>query len=82
MKCNRIRIKEFRNIREADVEFGDGVNILAGKNAQGKTNLLEAISYISIGKSFRTVHDEELIRFGAECAEVSLDFTDSMREQN
>ncbi len=82
MKCNRIRIRDFRNIREADVRFSDGVNILAGRNAQGKTNLLEAISYISIGKSFRAARDEEMIRFGAECAEISLDFTDSVRGQN
>ena len=82
MRCNRIKVNDFRNIEAADVGFTEGVNILAGKNAQGKTNLLEAISYISIGKSFRTPHDESLIRFGAECARVSLDFTDSVRDQN
>ncbi len=82
MKCNRIRIRDFRNIESADVEFDPGVNILTGANAQGKTNLLEAIGYVSIGKSFRTTHDEEMIRIGAACAEVSLDFTDSVRDQN
>ena len=82
VRCNRIQVNDFRNIQAADVCFAPGINILAGKNAQGKTNLLEAISYISIGKSFRTPHDEALIRFGAECAQVSLDFTDSLRDQN
>ena len=82
MECNRIVIRDFRNIERANIEFEDGVNILCGENAQGKTNLLEAISFASIGKSFRTSHDEEMIRFGAESCEISLDFTDSVRSQN
>ena len=82
MECNRIRIKNFRNIEEADVTFDPGVNILIGANAQGKTNLLEAIHFTALGKSFRTSHDEDLIRFGSGGAEVSLDFTDSVRSQN
>ena len=82
MKCNRIRISQFRNIESADVSFCDGVNVLSGENAQGKTNLLEAIFYTALGKSFRTQHDEDMIRFGSEFAEISLDFSDSLREQN
>ncbi|MBQ8213075.1 MAG: DNA replication/repair protein RecF [Clostridia bacterium] len=82
MECNKIKIRNFRNIEEAEIEFDGGVNILVGDNAQGKTNLLEAISFTALGKSFRTSHEEELIRFGAEFAEVSLDFTDSVRRQN
>lgn len=82
MKCNRIQIQNFRNIETADVRFGDGVNVLVGANAQGKTNLLEAIFYVAIGKSFRTSRDEDMIRFGADVCEISLDFEDSRREQN
>lgn len=82
MECNRIRITDFRNIESAEIEFDSGVNILCGENAQGKTNLLEAISFASIGKSFRASRDEEMIRFGADCASVSLDFTDAGRRQN
>lgn len=82
MQCKRIRVTDFRNIEQADVTFSEGVNILHGENAQGKTNLLEAIGYAAIGKSFRTSHDEDLIRFGAEMTEISLDFLDSQREQN
>lgn len=82
MECNKIKIRNFRNIEEAEIEFDAGVNILAGDNAQGKTNLLEAISFTALGKSFRTTHEEEMIRFGAESAEISLDFTDSVRRQN
>ncbi len=82
MECQSIKIKNFRNIESAEIIFDPGVNILAGNNAQGKTNLLEAISFTALGKSFRTSHEEEMIRFGAEYAEVSLDFCDSVRRQN
>lgn len=82
MVCDHIRIENFRNIVRADVDFCEGVNILAGANAQGKTNLLEAIGYAALGKSFRTSHDEDMIRFGADHAEISMDFTDSVRKQN
>ena len=82
MECNRIMIQNFRNIEEADISFDQGVNILYGNNAQGKTNLLEAIGFAAFGKSFRTSHEEELIRFGEDFAQISLDFTDSVRKQN
>jgi len=82
MECNRIKIQNFRNIGEAQIEFDSGVNILYGQNAQGKTNLLEAISFAAIGKSFRTSHEEDMIRFGEEFAEISMDYTDSVRRQN
>ena len=82
MECNKISIRNFRNIEAAEIEFESGVNILCGENAQGKTNLLEAIHFTSLGKSFRTTHDEEMIRFGSESCEVSMDFCDSLRRQN
>jgi len=82
MICHRVRVRDFRNIEFADVNFDPGVNLLVGKNAQGKTNLLEAIFYASVGKSFRTSSDEEMIRFGAELFEISMDYSDSVREQN
>ena len=43
MIIKRLRAKNFRNVREADIEFSDGVNLLLGKNAQGKTNIIECI---------------------------------------
>ena len=82
MECNAIKIRNFRNIEQAEIAFDPGVNILIGNNAQGKTNLLEAISFTALGKSFRTTHEEEMIRFGEEFSEISLDFTDSVRKQN
>ena len=82
MFCKRIDVRDFRNIESASVEFCDGVNILAGENAQGKTNLLEAVFYASVGRSFRSVHNAQLIRFGAENSDISLDYRDTKRDQN
>ena len=82
MICNEIRIRDFRNVERAEVSFSDGVNILLGDNAQGKTNLLESIYYVAIGKSFRGAKNAEIIRFGEDSCEISLDFTDSLRRQN
>ena len=82
MLCNSIALENFRNIARAEVAFDEGVNVLCGENAQGKTNLLEAIAYAALGRSFRAMRDEEMIRFGADMAEVSVDFTDSVRRQN
>ena len=82
MYCNGITLCDFRNIERASVVFDQGVNILYGKNAQGKTNFLEAIYCAAIGKSFRGQHAPDVIRFGAESASLSLDYTAKGREQN
>ena len=82
MICNKITVSGFRNIDEATVEFSPSVNILIGDNAQGKTNLLEAIYFITLGKSFRSATETEMIGFEREFASVSLDFSDAVREQN
>ena len=52
------------------MDFEPGVNLIVGDNAQGKTNLLEAISYLGSGKSFRAQKTSEMIRFGADFAEI------------
>lgn len=81
MTCDRIIIRDFRNIKQADVRFDGGVNLLWGDNAQGKTNLLEAVCYTALGKSFRPVKDAEIIRFGQPSASVVNHFSDSLRSQ-
>ncbi len=81
MICNKIQVTNFRNAAEGTVEFCEGVNILLGNNAQGKTNLLEAIWLASSARSFRATREEQLIRFGEDFAVISVDFTDS-RKQN
>ena len=82
MYCKEISVRNFRNIKECRVEFSEGVNILVGANAQGKTNLLEAIFYPSVGRSFRGAHTPEMILFGEKEAEIKVDFKDSKRDQN
>ena len=82
MKCNSVRAENFRNIGSAEVSFSDGVNLLLGDNAQGKTNLLEAVCFFSLGKSFRGAKENEFLSFGEKYANLSLDFTDSQRDQN
>ena len=81
MYCKKISVRNFRNIPEAEVTFSEGVNILLGENAQGKTNLLEAIFYPSVGRSFRGAHTPEMIRFGESFAEIDLNFRDTKRDQ-
>lgn len=81
MYCKKISVRNFRNIAEAEVTFSEGVNILLGENAQGKTNLLEAIFYPSVGRSFRGAHTPEMIRFGESFAEIDLNFRDARRDQ-
>lgn len=75
MICNRIEVEHFRNIERASVSFSEGVNVLLGANAQGKTNLLEAIYVASGSRSFRAFRDAELVQFGSEYARVDMDFT-------
>ena len=70
MQLTEIYLRSFRNYHEATVEFEPGVNLIVGDNAQGKTNLLEAISYLGSGKSFRAQKTSEMIRFGADFAEI------------
>ena len=80
--CHSIEIENFRNIGSASVAFTEGVNLLHGDNAQGKTNLLEAVYFTALGKSFRPVKEAELIRFGEASAHVVNRFSDSLREQS
>ena len=66
MELERIDLKDFRNVAEAGVEFSPGTNVLVGQNAQGKTNLLEAVYLFACGKSFRAVKNADLVRHGQD----------------
>lgn len=81
MICKKIQIQNFRNIEGCDVTMSPEVNLLYGDNAQGKTNLLEAIYFTALGKSFRPAKEAELIRFGEESARLVNVFADTLREQ-
>lgn len=81
MRILDLSLNGFRNYDSFQCEFDPGVNLIVGENAQGKTNLLEAICYLSRGAAFRTRREAELIRFGAEFAELSAGVESYGREQ-
>lgn len=81
MKVNKIALQGWRNYEFADVEFSPGTNVITGPNAQGKTNLLEAVYMLSGGKSFRSRFDRELVGFDYSDAEILADITSHEREQ-
>ena len=81
MNLTSLTLRSFRNYEEASLEFEPGVNLIVGDNAQGKTNLLEAISYLGSGKSFRAMKTSEMIRFGADFAEIEGSVFSQERQQ-
>ena len=80
MFCRNIYVENFRNIASADVDFCEGVNVLIGDNAQGKTNLVEAIYITALGKSFRQGSDKDIIKFGEEYCFVKNKYFDGLRD--
>lgn len=81
MRLDRLRLYDFRNYALLDAAFVPGVNLILGENAQGKTNLLEAAAYLSTGRSFRTARPQELVRFGADFADVNAEIYSGERQQ-
>lgn len=74
MNVERIKLVNFRNYNQFDLSFDKGVHIFTGQNAQGKTNLLEALFLAVLGKSFRAGQDEELIMWETETAKIEIMF--------
>ena len=72
MYIKNIQLTNFRNYDVLETEFHKNVNLILGNNAQGKTNLLEAVYLTSIGRSFRTNKDSDLVRFDADFAKVKV----------
>ena len=81
MSLNKLTLRDFRNYERLELDFSPGVNLIVGRNAQGKTNLLEAISYLGSGKSFRAQRTAEMVRFGADFADIEGSVTAQDREQ-
>ncbi len=80
MKVNKLTVSNFRNYENEVISFGENTNIVFGNNAQGKTNLLEAIFLFSHGRSHRTKLDTEMINFGKESMKLCLEFSDKDRD--
>ena len=72
MIVHKLSLQNFRNFEQLDMVLSEGVNILYGDNAQGKTNLLESIYFCATGHSRRTNVDKDLIRFNHEQAHIRL----------
>ena len=70
MFLERLELHEFRSYASAQLELGPGVRVLVGPNAQGKTNVLESVHYLSVGSSHRVASDTPLVRTGADAAIV------------
>ncbi|WP_297815024.1 DNA replication/repair protein RecF [uncultured Lactobacillus sp.] len=68
MYLENLTLKDFRNFSSLQTDFDPQINIFLGQNAQGKTNLLEAIYFLALTRSHRTNSDKELIRFGSKFA--------------
>lgn len=70
MHLERLVLQNFRNYQQSKFDFNQNTTLIVGPNTAGKTNLVEAIYYLSFGKSFRTEKDVHLIRFGQDIARV------------
>ena len=70
MHVDHLQLTDFRNYREADVDLARGPNLFVGRNGQGKTNLVEAIGYLSTLGSHRVPTDAALVRQGCDAAIV------------
>ncbi len=79
MYVKKLKLLGFRNYKSEEFEFLPDTNILYGNNAQGKTNALEALYIFSIGKSFRTQQDRELINFSESFTRLLVEFDDKVR---
>ena len=82
MRLLDLQLRNFRNYENLELSFEPGVNLILGNNAQGKTNLLEAISYAGSGKSFRALKTSEMVRFGADFADIEAKVFAQGREQD
>ena len=80
MYIKKIKLKNFRNYKNQEVDLKDGINLFFGNNAQGKTNIIESVFLCSIGKSFRAKKDKELINFDEDNLFLEINYEKKDRE--
>jgi len=81
MRIDSLTLQNFRNYEELSVRFSENINVITGKNAQGKTNLLEAVYYLTGAGSFRAGSDRELARFGSDYTQMKASVNSGDRNQ-
>lgn len=74
MKIKNLEMTNFRNYINQKIDFIDGINLFVGNNAQGKTNIIEAIYVMAIGKSYRTIKDSEVINFNDNFCNINMEY--------
>ncbi len=74
MKVKNLKLNNFRNISDIYLEFDNEINVICGENAQGKTNIIEALWLFSGAKSFRNTNDSTFIKFGEETAKIKTEY--------
>ena len=80
MRIRRLTLKPYRNLTDSELCLDDGATLIVADNGQGKSNILEAISYLSIGKSIRGSRDQEIIPHGGQFFDIKADWLDDDRE--
>ena len=78
MKLLECGIKNFRNVKDAKINFTEGVNLIKGNNAQGKTTVLETVYIFARGRSFRTNKEAEIISFDSNTADIEILYEDKV----
>ncbi len=71
MHIEQLQLRNYRNYDALDIRFDNKINVIIGENAQGKTNLMEAIYVLAFTKSHRTAREKELIQWDQEFAKIS-----------
>lgn len=79
MFVSQINLADFRSFKELHADFAEGLTFITGANAAGKTNLIEALYYLSLGRSFKKANDSDLIRIGQKNGQILVKYT-SLKE--
>ena len=80
MLIKNIYLEDFRNYEKQNIDLSNNINVFYGNNAQGKTNILEALYFCALGRSFRTFKENELIKFEKSNAKIIVEYTKNERD--
>jgi len=80
MIIKNLYLENFRNYKSEQIKLNEGKNVFYGLNGQGKTNIIEALYYFCTCKSFRSIHDKEVIRFDCDYSHIRIDFFSHLRD--